>query len=289
MIFYTKIFGGVFVETVSKVACAQVDAKFGDIQANVEKCITYIKKAAEEGCSLVVFPECFLQGYAVNSAEEVAELAIPLEDESIKKINAACRENNIMAAVGYIEDRKGKYYNSAVLLGPDGVLQTYSKMHMPFIGADKFVEKGQPPTPPVETPIGRISMIICYDVRFPELSRHLALHGADMILMLTNWPRGSEKTREIFPIARAFENGVYVLATNRVGDERGSHFIGGSRIISPTAQILSQAEEEETLLVAEIDVTKARQKKFVSVEGNWSVDIFNDRRPEVFGNLNIIC
>lgn len=278
------------MDTKSKIACVQMDVKYGDLQANVEKCINYIQKAAEQGCSLVVFPELCLQGYSVKSKEEVAELAIPLEHDGIKKITEACREHNIMAALGYLEDREGKYYNSAVLLGPEGVLQTYSKMHLPYIGADKFVEKGQPPTPPVETPIGRISMIICYDCRFPELSRHLALHGADVIIMLTNWPRGSEKTREIFPIARAFENNVYVIAANRVGIERGSQFIGGSRIISPTAQVLAQADyESEVMIISEIDANVARQKRFYSIEGDWSVDIFNDRRPEVFGNLQLLC
>lgn len=276
------------METKSKVACVQMDIAYGEIETNTARCIAYIEKAAKEGCRLVVFPECALQGYCMNSEEEVRELAIPLEDGHIQSIQAACAKHDIMAAVGYLENKEGVLYNSSVLLGPEGVLQTFSKMHMPYVGADKFVSPGPAPTAPVETPIGNISMIICYDVRFAELSRHLALRGADMILMLTNWPVGSEKTREILPVARAFENGVYVLAANRVGTERGTHFIGGSRIIAPNAAMLAKSETDgEEMLVAEIDVAVARKKYFVSVEGNWSVDIFKDRRPDIFGNFEL--
>lgn len=273
------------METKSKIACVQMDVQYGDLKANKEKCVHFIQQAAEAGSALVLFPECALQGYCMNTKEEVMALAIPVDDPSILEIAAACKAHHIMAAVGFLEMRGGSAYNSVVLLGPEGVLQVYSKMHLPFIGADRFVTQGQPPLPPVETPIGRISMIICYDVRFPELSRYYALQGADILLIPTNWPLGSEKTREIFPIARAFENGIYVLAANRVGDERGSHFIGGSRMISPSAQILTQAGAEEAMLLADIDVAISRKKDFVSVEGNWSIDIFKDRRPEVFGNM----
>lgn len=273
------------METKSKVACVQMDIQYGSIEANTKKVVGYLQKAAEAGCALALFPECALQGYCMNTKDEVEEQAVAADDSSIREIIAACEKHKIMAAVGFLEKRGGETYNSAALLGPEGLLQVYSKMHLPYIGADKFVAQGQPPLPPVDTPIGRLSMLICYDVRFPELSRYYALQGADVLLIPTNWPLGSEKTREIFPISRAFENGVYVMAANRVGDERGSHFIGGSRVISPSAQLLAQAGSEETMLVTDIDVAVSRKKDFASVEGNWSIDIFKDRRPEVFGNM----
>ncbi|MEL7623712.1 MAG: carbon-nitrogen hydrolase family protein [Clostridiales bacterium] len=277
------------MSTKCKVALFQMDCKLGETGVNVEKCLTAISQAAGLGCSLIVFPELALSGYNVTSLEEALQFAIPVDSPYIKGLTEACKNNNIYAAVGYMEVREGKVYNSAALLGPEGLLQNYSKMHMPNIGLDKFAEKGQPPLPPSETAIGKISMIVCYDIRFPELTRHFALKGADMVINLTNWPRGSEHTREVLPIARAFENKIYFMSCNRVGDERGSHFIGGSRIVDPNGRIIAQAGEEgEEMITAEIDVALARQKYFFSQEGNWSIDADKDRRPDVFGNIDIL-
>ena len=272
--------------TKSKVALFQMDCKFGETEVNVNKCVDAMKKAAREGCSLIVFPECALSGYCFDSLEEVARYAIPADGPDLARISSAAAELGIYAAVGFTENRGGKYYNSAAFISPDkGIEQVYSKMHMPYIGLDKFAEKGQPPLPPVETPFGRFSMIICYDIRFPELTRHLALSGADVIVHPTNWPYGSEYTRDVLPLARAFENGVYFLSCNRVGDEKSSHFIGGARVVGPNGRIVVQANDEsEEMLICEIDVAASRQKHFYSVEGDWSIDIDKDRRPEVFGD-----
>lgn len=274
-----------------KAAAFQMDCKLGRMEQNAATVTDVLYEAADKGVKLCVFPECALSGYSVSSKEETAEVAIPLASEPVKKIVNACKKLSIYACVGYTENRNGKFFNSAFLAGPEGtILNNYSKMHLPCIGADKFVERGQPPVPPVETAVGNLSTIICYDVRFPELARYYGLHGADIILHPTNWPYGSECTREILPVARAFENMVYWIAANRVGDERGSHYIGGSRIISPGGKELARAgEEREELIIAEIDPAVARKKSFYSVEGDWSIDIIGDRRPEVFGNSDLVC
>lgn len=268
----------------------QMDCKLGEMDRNADHVVSALHDAGKQGVRLVVFPECALSGYCVASREETAAFAISIDSAPVQKIVDACKALSMFACVGYAEDRDGRLYNSAFTAGPNGILNNFSKMHLPYIGIDKFVERGQPPLPPVETEAGNLATIICYDVRFPELSRYYGLHGADVVLHPTNWPYGSEGTREILPIARAFENMVYWIACNRVGDERGSHFIGGSRIISPGGKVLAQADEErEMLIVAEIDPAVARKKSFYSVEGDWSVDIIGDRRPEVFGNQDLMC
>ena len=274
-----------------KVAAFQMDCKLGQTEQNADRIITILHDAKRQNVRLVVFPECALSGYCVNSVEETAQVAIPIHDPNIQRIVDACKELSIYACVGYTENRNGKRYNSAFLAGPEGrILSNYSKMHLPYVGADKFVEKGQPPEPPVQTEIGSLSTIICYDVRFPELTRYYGLNGADIMMHPTNWPLGSEGTREILPVARAFENMMFWIACNRVGDENGSHFIGGSRIISPGGKVLAQAGEDgEELIIAEIDPAAARRKSFYSVEGDWSIDIIGDRRPEVFGNQELVC
>jgi len=271
--------------TPYKACLCQIDCKFGETKTNVDKVISCMREAAANGAVLMLFPECALEGYCFDSKEEVEKYAIEAKGPEIAEICAVAKELNVYACFGFTEKREDKYYNSAALVGPNGIEHVYSKMHMPYIGLDKFAEKGQPPVPPIETPYGKFGMIICYDCRFPELARYYFAQGADVILQPTNWPYGSEYTREVLPIARAFENNYYWLSCNRVGDEKTSHFIGGSRAVGPNGRIIVAANEEtEEMLYVEIDVDKARQKHFYSVEGDWSIDVDKDRRPEVFGD-----
>ena len=273
------------MSTKVKVALFQMDCKIGATLENIEKCCKQIAVAAAEGCALIVFPECALSGYGVTSKEEALSFAIAADGPEIQILIDACKAHNIMAVTGYTEVRDGEVYNGACLLGPDGLLLNYNKMHMPYIGLDKFAAKGPAPLPPVETPIGKIALLICYDIRYPELCRYYATHGADMIICPTNWPLGSEFTRDVLPMARSFENMVYFLACNRTGIERGGKYIGGSRVVGTNGRIIVQAkegEDAEEMLMTEIDVALARQKYFYSKEGDWSIDAEKDRRPDVF-------
>ena len=272
--------------TKSKIALFQMDCKLGQPEANVAKCIQAMEQAAQAGAFLITFPECALTGYAFDSPEEAARCALSAEGPELARLREESKRLGIYVVVGFAELCAGKLYNSAAILSPaKGVEQIYHKLHLPYIGLDKFVEKGDRPLPPLETPFGRLGILICYDVRFPEMSRYLAVSGADILLQPTNFPAGSECTRDVLPMARAFENGVYFLSCNRVGEERGSRFIGGARILDPKGRCLALAgEEKEELLIAEIDPAAARQKYSLSPDGSWSVDIEKDRRPEIFGD-----
>jgi predicted amidohydrolase len=129
-------------------------------------------------------------------------------------------------------------------------------------------------------------MSICYDGAFPEPSRAMALDGADLIVLPTNWPPGAECTAEFVINTRAMENNVYYMAVNRVGVERGFRFIGKSKICGPNGDVLALANhEDETILYAEIDPAKARRKRIIRVPGKHEIDRFADRRPEMYGRL----
>jgi predicted amidohydrolase len=113
----------------------------------------------------------------------------------------------------------------------------------------------------------------------------LALAGADVILLPTNWPEGAENSAEIMCVARAAENRVWFVTANRVGVEKGFHFIGRSKIISPTGNVLAAAADTETVLIADLDLSEARLKRTVNIPGQYEMEIFKPRRPDLYGKL----
>jgi predicted amidohydrolase len=134
-----------------------------------------------------------------------------------------------------------------------------------------------------ETSIGRIGFNICYDCSFPESSRVMALKGADVIVLPTNWPTGAEETAEYVINARGLENHIYYVAVNRVGKERDFRFIGRSRIVDVHGKTLAQASTDtEDIIYAEIEPARARNKHIVRVPGKHEIDRFKDRRPKYY-------
>jgi predicted amidohydrolase len=137
-----------------------------------------------------------------------------------------------------------------------------------------------------ETDIGMIGMGICYDARFPEHSRILALQKADMIVLPTNWPEGTEFTPEHTIPTRARENRIFYVAVNRVGEERGFKFFGRSKVIDCTGKVLADGKPyEEDILYADIEPAMAREKHVIIKPGEREIHTFNDRRPEFYGPI----
>jgi predicted amidohydrolase len=189
--------------------------------------------------------------------------------------------------VGLLEADGDHVYNTAALVGPVGYLGKYRKLHLPFLGVDRFVTPGDMPLEVIDTPLGRIGMLICYDLRFPEAARVLALEGADLIAVPTNWPTGAESNPELLMGTRALENQAYIAASDRVGDERGFHYIGMSGVTGPDGKWLVRTQTDtEQILYAAIEPAKARAKKIVRRPGEWEIDPVQDRRPDVYGRLN---
>ena len=179
--------------------------------------------------------------------------------------------------------------------GPHGLFETFSpslsmigsyrKSHLPFLGVDRYVRAGDE-LPVFDTAIGRIGLEICYDLRFPEVTRSLALAGAEIVCLPTNWPMAAAANAELLAPARAFENRIYLLVANRVGRERTAEFCGRSQIVAPDGTRLAETDAtSEALLVAEIDVGWAREKSIVPAPGEYEMHLFGHRRPELYGAL----
>jgi predicted amidohydrolase len=170
-------------------------------------------------------------------------------------------------------------HNTALVAGPDGLVGVYRKRHLPGMGADRFTDEPTDNELPVfETPIGRVGVMICYEIRFPEVARSMALRGADVIVLPTNWPMESAILADQFTVVRAAENLVHFVVSNRSDEERGMQFLGSSQIIDTTGRVLAHAGREQALVTATVDRDAARQKRIALREG-VQLSPWDDRRP----------
>jgi len=269
-----------------QVAGVQMDVTLGDVAKNLRKVIESLEQTSKQGAILTVFPECALTGYCFESLAEAMPFAEPVPGPSTAALSAACQRLQTSAVVGMLERDGDKIYNACVLVGPEGLVGCYRKIHLPFLGIDRFTTPGDRP-PQIWTSQGlRIGMHICYDGSFPEEARCMALDGADVIALPTNWPPGAEYMAEHLINARAVENHLYFLAVNRVGEERGFRFIGRSRFANPHGADLDYLNHDrEGILQGLVDPQLARRKKIVRTAGKHEIDRFADRRPQMYQRL----
>lgn len=270
------------------LAGVQMDVTIGDRHVNRERMKARARQArSEHGATLIVFPECVLGGYCFESRDEGLAVAETRDGDSCVELIEAARELGVHLVYGYLERRGDRLHNALNVVGPDGLIATYRKTHLPYLGIDRFVDPGDEPYRVVEAGELRLGLLICYDGSFPEPSRVLALAGADLILLPTNWPPGSGCTADFVPGARALENAIYFAAVNRVGEERGFAFVGKSRLVDPNGCTLALAQEPpcEEILIATIEPEFARQKHLKRIPGKHEIHRFRDRRPDLYGPI----
>jgi 5-aminopentanamidase len=269
-----------------RVAAVQMEPRLGEVDANLTAILSRFREAVAGGARLVVFPECALTGYGFNSKAEAIPFAEPIPGLSSKEVASACAELDAYAIYGLLERDGDRLFNATALVGPGGVIGTYRKVHLPYLGIDRFVDPGDRPFEVQEVEGLRVGMHICYDGTFPETGRVLTLLGADVLVLPTNWPIQSLTTAEHLPATRAIENVVYVMAVDRVGEERGCRFAGTSSIAGPGGEILARAGlDSEEILYANIDPAISRRKRLVRVPGLYEIDRIADRRPGFYGPI----
>ncbi len=270
-----------------RLAVVQMDVRIDDIPHNQDAIARLYTTAAQSSPDLVLFPEAALSGYCYNSYAEVKPYLL-----SAAEVERFCRRLMDMVdhpapavALGFLEIAEDGVYNSAILCQADGSSDVYRKTHLPVLGVDRFIQRGSEigVMDVAGVPTG---VLICYDIRFPEAARIVALRGADLLLLPTNWPEGAESAPDYVLRARARENRIYIAAANRIGMERGRRFIGRSQIVDPSGTILSEATaNREAVLIADIEPAAARAKRIVIEPGAWEQDTLGDRRPELYGEL----
>jgi len=276
-------------EAVVKIACVQMNPKVGEKENNIKKSVTMINEAAKNGANLIVLPELANSGYVFNSREEAFELSeeIP-KGKTTKAWMDAAAKNNVYIVAGINERDNNLLYNSSVIVGPDGYIGTFRKVHL-WNEENLFFEPGNLGFPVFKTPIGRISSNICYDSWFPESFRLAVLQGADIVCVPTNWvpipgqAKGERAMANSLIMAASHCNSVFIAAADRVGEERGQPFEGQSIITSYTGWPIAgpASRDKEEIIYAEANLADARRKR------NWNEynQPLRDRRTDVYSEM----
>jgi predicted amidohydrolase len=272
--------------TALRVAACQIDPQLGEVDANLERIATAVTEAAAAGATFIVLPEAAVTGYAFSSLAEALPVARRADSSAEQMLAGLAGTHRVSIVCGTLEAAGDEVFNVALVLLPDGRRYRYRKIHLPFLGIDRFATPGPDAPSVIEMDGLRFGVLICYDLRFPEAARICALEGADLIALPTNWPVGVPFHPDLFAPARAAENHCFVLACDRVGTERGTTFLGRSVLFDPDGQRLAIASDtEEELLIADIDPELARATHVRRRPGEHEWDTINDRRPGLYERL----
>lgn len=265
-----------------KVALAQIRCDRGEKTENLKKIEKTVTRAKKHSADLIIFPELSLTGYKVR--DEIYELAETIPGPSTSIVEKMAQETGTHIIFGMperSEKTQATIFNSAVLVGPRGFIGKYRKMYLPthsMFEEKRYFRSGYQ-SAVFDTELGRIGLIICYDMFFPEVVRLTRLQGAQLIVCISASPAVRRAFFETLTIARAMENTAFLAYVNLVGIEDGLQFWGGSRLVGPQGKVLLEAKyDEEDLVIGEVDYADIR-----AVE--TFVPTLRDLRPELFDKL----
>jgi N-carbamoylputrescine amidase len=268
------------------VASVQMEPRVGHKADNLVRSVQLIETAAGNGATVIVLPELANSGYVFASRDEAFSLAEDVPSgESTRSWAEIAQRLNVHVIAGIAERVGDKLYNSAVVVGPKGYIGTYRKLHL-WGDEHLFFEAGDLGLPVFHTEIGRLAAVICYDGWFPEVYRLLAMMGADIVCMPTNWvpmPGQSQDRMAMantLAMANAHSNGLNIVCANRVGTERGQPFIGQSLIVGADGWPLAgpASLDREEILYARINLKTSRLARHL----NAFNDVLRDRRDDVY-------
>lgn len=254
-----------------KVGFAQFDCKRGDKEKNLATIERLTKRASSD---ILVFPELCTTGYKLKNKTYARALAesIPA-GPTVERLVKIARENDMLIIAGMVELVGNSFADTSIVVGPGGYIAKHQKTHL-FLREKEIFMSGLTHPKVFSWRGARIGLGVCYDYMFPEFWRSLALQGADLFCNTANfvYNYGFKMMQ-----ARAIENGVFSICSNRIGTERGTLFLGGSEIVDNHGNILAKAKSQETIVVFDVDLKKSRNKKW-----NPYNDLFLDRRPDLY-------
>ena len=268
------------------MACCQISPEVGDPARNAASARQAVREAVLGGAQIVVLPELVTSGYVFRSREEAEAAAVPADGELLREWEQEAARGDALVIGGFCERAPdGRLFNSAALVDRDGVRAVYRKLHL-WDQESRWFVPGEEPAPVVGTRHGRIGLAVCYELEFPELTRGLALEGAELIVLPTNWPHHDDPPdgRPVLHSLAAitgYLNKVFVAVCDRCGAERGVEFEGGSVIAGPDGALRAGpvADRGVATLTAELDLSQALDKR-----GGGRNDAFADRRPELYAD-----
>jgi len=263
---------------------AQTGPKLGNKERNLKQISEQASKARKKNVDLLIFPELHLTGYTMR--DEVSHLAESIPGPSTRKVETLAREHGVHVVFGMPEESevKGVIHNTAVFVGPKGLVGRYRKIHLPthsVFEERRYYRPGQEASV-FKTDIGTIGLSICYDLYFPELTRLQALQGAELVVCISASPGLRRRFFEGFCLSRAMENAVYLAYVNRVGIEEGLQFWGGSRVIAPNGSVLAQCKYDlEEFQICKVDLSEvSRARAFIPTIKDLEPGLFDQLRAK---------
>jgi len=266
---------------LARVAVVQMAPRLLDLEANIELTVGAIEAARAQGADIIVLPELSLSGYMFDSMDEVHSCAVAASHPVFARWAQALAGSPGLVVGGFAEKSGDEVYISAAMVGADGVRAVYRKTHLWNL-EKRFFTAGTDAPPIVDTDFGRVGVLICYDLEFPEMARRLAMRGADLITVPTNWaletrPYGDEPPQVMLARAAARINHVYVACADRAGRERDQDFTGGSAVIDTAGWVLDRPGIDG-FAAAQLYLPTARDRQISTVN-----HVFDDRRLELYG------
>ncbi|NIV12682.1 MAG: acyltransferase [Aliifodinibius sp.] len=262
-----------------RIGYFQFHPLFGQIGKNVKKVIEALRQVEAD---IMVIPELPFTGYYFQSRDEVKSWAEdPQQSTTVDSLVSLCKDRDFYLVTGFAEKHQDKYFNSALLLGPEGLIHTYRKLHL-FNEEKHWFDPGDTPLQVDEIRGAKIGIMVCFDWIFPEVTRILTVQGADIIVHPSNLVLAyCQQTM----LSRSIENLIYILTANRFGSDKRPQgelrFTGQSQIVAPKGELLHRSpSQKEDLFVTEIDVELARNKNMTQLN-----QIIEDRRPEYYAKL----
>ncbi|EAR26048.1 hypothetical protein A20C1_09214 [marine actinobacterium PHSC20C1] len=271
-------------DTTVTVASCQVALAVGDLAANRRSLRSAISEAADAGAQVVVLPELANTGYMFADIGELRSLAEPVDGLTVSEWVSLAGEHNLIIVGGFAEAGADcEVFNSAVIVDASGVLACYRKAHLWNTEKADLFTPGSGTPPVVDTAVGRIGVMVCYDLEFPEWVRTAALEGAELLCCPVNWPLypapEGERPIEVIKVqAAAATNRMFVAAADRAGIERGQDWLGGSVIVDADGFPLTTLDlGVASVHIAKLDLADARNKTISELN-----DVHADRRPELY-------
>jgi predicted amidohydrolase len=265
-----------------KLALAQISSKRESKSENLHKIEKLTLKAKEQGADLIIFPEMSLTGYVV--LDQVYELAETIPGPSTEKVEALAKRTGLHIIFGMpelSEKTQATVFNTAVFVGPRGLIGKYRKMYLPThsVFEEKRYFRPGYEAAAFQTELGNIGLSICYDVFFPEVFRMTRLKGAQLIVCISASPAVRRGYFEILTSARALENTTFLAYVNLAGVEDGLQFWGGSRLVCPTGDVVAKAKyDADDFVVCDVDFGDLRSAETF-------IPTLRDLRPELFDKL----
>jgi predicted amidohydrolase len=261
---------------VYRVGFYQFRPRFAEVERNCKRIVDRLRSVEAD---LVVLPELPFTGYLFKNRTELKTLAEnPRTSAIVEALVEVCRERGFHLVTGFAERDGDRVFNSALLLGRRGILQTYRKLHL-FNNEKRWFDPGDLPVEVKRVRGVRLGQLICFDWAFPEIFRRLALDGMELLCHPSNLVLDyCQKAM----LTRCLENGVFAVTTNRFGEDRRPHgavkFTGRSQIVGPKGDLLVRAaSQREEVRVVSLDPSRSRDKKITPLN-----HLLKDRRPEFY-------